>query len=93
MDSESLVPGSVEDWLRYARSDLELARIEKPEGVLLENLDIAEMSSQQRENNTRSGIDGRLYLVCPERPDLQRMAIEIKGGQSVSIRDLWGSAS
>ena len=38
MDSESLVPGSAEDWLRYARSDLELARIEKPEGVLLENL-------------------------------------------------------
>ena len=38
MDSESLVPGSTEDWLRYANSDLELARIEKPEGVLLENL-------------------------------------------------------
>lgn len=38
MDSESLVPGSAEDWLRYAKSDLELARIEKPEGVLLENL-------------------------------------------------------
>ena len=38
MDSESLVPGSAEDWLRYASSDLELARIEKPEGVWLENL-------------------------------------------------------
>ena len=38
MDSESLVPGSAEDWLRYAKSDLELARIEKPAGVLLENL-------------------------------------------------------
>ena len=38
MDSESLVPGSAEDWFRYAKSDLELARIEKPEGVLLENL-------------------------------------------------------
>ncbi len=38
MDSESLVPGSAEDWLRYAKSDLEPARIEKPEGVLLENL-------------------------------------------------------
>ena len=38
MDSKSLVPGSAEDWLRYAKSDLELARIEKPEGVLLENL-------------------------------------------------------
>ena len=38
MDSESLVPGSAEDWLRYASSDLELARIEKPDGVLLENL-------------------------------------------------------
>ena len=38
MDSESPVPGSAEDWLRYAKSDLELARIEKPEGVLLENL-------------------------------------------------------
>ena len=38
MDTESRVPGSAEDWLRYAKSDLELARIEKPEGVLLENL-------------------------------------------------------
>ena len=38
MDSEPLVPGSAEDWFRYAKSDLELARIEKPEGVLLENL-------------------------------------------------------
>ena len=38
MDSESRVPGSAEDWLRYAKSDLELARIEKPEGVLLESL-------------------------------------------------------
>ncbi len=38
MDSESLIPGSAEDWFRYAKSDLELARIEKPLGVLLENL-------------------------------------------------------
>lgn len=38
MGSESRVPGSAEDWLLYAKSDLELARIEKPEGVLLENL-------------------------------------------------------
>ena len=38
MESDARVPGSAEDWLRYARSDLALARIEKPEGVLLENL-------------------------------------------------------
>ena len=38
MDSESLVPSSAEDWFRYAKSALALARIEKPEGVLLENL-------------------------------------------------------
>ena len=38
MDPESRVPGSAEDWLRYANSDLELARIEKPEGVLPETL-------------------------------------------------------
>ena len=38
MESDALVPGSAEAWLRYARSDLALARIEKPEGVLLENL-------------------------------------------------------
>ena len=38
MGTEPRVPGSAEDWLRYAKSDLELARIEKPEGVLLENL-------------------------------------------------------
>ena len=32
------IPGSAEDWLRYARSDLELACIDQPEGVLLESL-------------------------------------------------------
>ncbi len=30
--------GSPEDWLRYAHSDLELARMSPPPGVLLENL-------------------------------------------------------
>ncbi len=30
--------GSPQDWLRYARSDLELARLSPPPGVLLENL-------------------------------------------------------
>ncbi len=29
MGSESLVPGNAEDWLRYARSDLKLARIDR----------------------------------------------------------------
>lgn len=38
MDSDARVPGCAEDWLRYARSDLALACIDKPEGVLLENL-------------------------------------------------------
>ncbi len=38
MESDARVPGSAEEWLRYARSDLALACIEKPEGVLLENL-------------------------------------------------------
>ena len=35
-----------------SRHDLELARIEKPEGVLLENLDILEISSRWRKKNT-----------------------------------------
>jgi HEPN domain-containing protein len=38
MPSETDSPGSAESWLRYARSDLALARIDKPEGVLLESL-------------------------------------------------------
>ncbi len=38
MPSEMYSPGSADDWLRHAKSDLELARIEKPEGVLLESL-------------------------------------------------------
>ena len=38
MAADSPVPGSAEDWLRYARSDLELASINQPEGVLLESL-------------------------------------------------------
>lgn len=38
MAADSPIPGSAEDWLRYARSDLELASIDQPEGVLLESL-------------------------------------------------------
>ncbi|NKB69769.1 MAG: HEPN domain-containing protein [Candidatus Latescibacteria bacterium] len=38
MPSKTHAPGSADDWLRYAKSDLALARIEKPDGVLLENL-------------------------------------------------------
>ncbi len=34
------------------------------------------------------GIDGRLYFALPNTPTLQSMAIEVKGGQEVSIRDL-----
>ena len=34
------------------------------------------------------GIDGRLYFALPNTPTLQSMAIEVKGGQDVSIRDL-----
>ncbi len=38
MPSEVHLPGSPDNWLRYAHSDLELARIEKPPDVLLESL-------------------------------------------------------
>lgn len=38
MAAEFPIPGSAEDWLRHARSDLELACIDQPEGVLLESL-------------------------------------------------------
>ena len=38
MPSETHSPGSADAWLRYAKSDLALARIEKPAGVLLESL-------------------------------------------------------
>ena len=34
------------------------------------------------------GIDGRLYFSLPDKLDLQSMAIEVKGGKNVSIRDL-----
>lgn len=34
------------------------------------------------------GIDGRLYFDCPGKPDLQSMAIEVKGGKHVGIKDL-----
>ena len=34
------------------------------------------------------GVDGRLYFVIPKKQDLQSMAIEVKGGKNVSIRDL-----
>ena len=34
------------------------------------------------------GIDGRLYFAMPREKSLQSMAIEVKGGKNVSIRDL-----
>ena len=34
------------------------------------------------------GIDGRLYFALPDDPDLHSMVLEVKGGQSVGIRDL-----
>ena len=34
------------------------------------------------------GIDGRLYFPLPNEPDLQSMAIEVKGGKNISIKDL-----
>ena len=34
------------------------------------------------------GVDGRLYFDVPGEPDLQSMAIEVKGGRNVNIRDL-----
>ena len=34
------------------------------------------------------GIDGRLYFAIPKEKDLQSMALEVKGGKNVSIRDL-----
>ncbi len=38
MQHEGRFPGSPADWLRYARSDLELARVKRPPEVLLEEL-------------------------------------------------------
>ncbi len=37
---------------------------------------------------TDGGIDGRLYFALPREKSLQSMAIEVKGGKNVSIRDL-----
>ena len=34
------------------------------------------------------GIDGRLYFAVPGAHDLQSMALEVKGGRNVSIRDV-----
>ena len=34
------------------------------------------------------GIDGRLYFAVPGEHDLQSMALEVKGGRNVSIRDV-----
>lgn len=38
MPAEDRIPGSPADWLYRARSDLNLARLSRPEGVLLEDL-------------------------------------------------------
>ena len=38
MQSNSILPGSPEDWIRYARADLALARVPLPQGGLYELL-------------------------------------------------------
>lgn len=38
MPPDKIEPGSAQDWMRYARSDLALAQQSPPEGVLLETL-------------------------------------------------------
>ncbi len=38
MPAEDRIPGCPADWLHRARSDLNLARLSRPEGVLLEDL-------------------------------------------------------
>ena len=38
MPPNPLVPGSYQDWVRHAKSDLDLATVEKPDDVLWENL-------------------------------------------------------
>ncbi len=38
MPRETILPGSFHDWIRHAKSDLDLSDIEKPECVLWENL-------------------------------------------------------
>ena len=35
-----------------------------------------------------SGIDGRLYFGLPNAPDLSSMAIEVKGGKNVGIKEV-----
>ncbi len=34
------------------------------------------------------GVDGRIYFDVPDEQELQSMAIEVKGGKNVNIRDL-----
>ncbi len=34
------------------------------------------------------GIDGRLYFLLPDRPDIQSMVLEVKGGKNVGIQAL-----
>ena len=36
------------------------------------------------------GIDGRLYFGLPNKPDLESMVIEVKGGKNVNIGDVRG---
>ena len=36
------------------------------------------------------GIDGRLYFSLPNKPDLESMVIEVKGGKNVNIGDVRG---
>jgi len=38
MPPEKMEPGSPEDWLRHARSDLELAKVKRPKDVMFEEL-------------------------------------------------------
>ena len=70
MPPEGVGPGSPEDWLRHARSDLELARITAPAAVLLEQLCF---HAQQAAEKALKAVLVRRGIPVPRTHSIRRL--------------------
>ena len=70
MQPEEPLPGSPEDWLRYARSDLDLARAMPSGGILLETLCF---HAQQAAEKALKGVLVARGSRCPRTHSIGRL--------------------
>lgn len=70
MPPEQVEPGSPADWLRHARSDLELARVDLPPGVLREGLCF---HAQQAAEKALKGLLLKRKILFPKTHNIRAL--------------------